>query len=92
MTSSNRNAAANRLDLQSFGRCPDCGKLRYLTRKAARLVIRRMRWRDGRLSAYRCGDWWHIGHTPGIIRRGEVSRAEFDPTRRRPRPRQGDRP
>lgn len=43
------------------------GKIRYQSRKAAKLAIRRMRGRDhdGRLNAYLCSwclTFWHIGH------------------------------
>lgn len=71
-----------------FGTC-SCGKIRLLTRKAAKAAIKRMKGQGRRggthLDAYRCvlePDWWHVGHQPGIITRGEVARADFDPSKR----------
>lgn len=35
---------------------------------------------DGRLHAYRCDvdpSCFHLGHMPGVIKRGEVSRSEY---------------
>ena len=43
------------------GRCPPpCGKVRYYTRHQARAEARKARGHTGRLSAYRCGDFWHL--------------------------------
>lgn len=39
-------------------RCPACGKIRYLSRKDAR--VQRKLWPGVRLHAYRCGDFWHV--------------------------------
>lgn len=61
-------------------RCPTCGKVRYLTRKHARLVARRMKHRsgkDGRLNAYQCGNFWHLGHLPAVVISGESSRDDI---------------
>lgn len=59
-------------------RCPDCGKLRYLTRAHAKRVARRIsRRRGGRLNAYRCGEFFHIGHLPDGVRHGDLSRDEI---------------
>lgn len=52
-------------------RCPDCGKLCYLTRKAAKRASRRM---ATPMSAYRCGDFWHNGHMPQIVKTGCLDR------------------
>lgn len=63
-------------------RCPaPCGKVRFLTKKAAKTTIRRMRRRthDGRLNAYRCGVFWHIGHPPTALTRGRISRQDLQP-------------
>lgn len=61
--------------------CPECGKHRYLTRKAARAA--RKRHKKETLSVYLCGDYWHYGHTPWQIRRGVQARSntlgEFKP-------------
>lgn len=84
-----RPHAAERLnDMAGFGRCDHCGKIRYKTRKAAKAAIRRITarrgGRDGRLYVYTCDGWFHFGHQPSIITRGEVDRASFDPNRRGP--------
>lgn len=47
--------------------CPTCGKLRYFTRKAAKAARHRTN-RSDHISIYRCGDYFHIGHTPWQIR------------------------
>ena len=53
----------------SVGTCPDCGKRQYVTRKAARQVARRGHLRSSQgLQAYRCGDYWHLGHISNIQR------------------------
>lgn len=41
--------------------CPTCGKRRYSDRKTAKAALRRLSWRHG-MNAYRCGQFWHIGH------------------------------
>ena len=58
----------------AFGHCDECGKYsftnRSLARRAARLVDRSM-------AAYRCphSEWWHVGHMPTAVRRGDIDRA-----------------
>lgn len=52
------------------GRCDACGKLRYASRKLARAAAK-ARHQDSRMRAYRCGDWWHVGHRPRWVVRGE---------------------
>lgn len=42
----------------TWSRCPDCGKIRYFTRKLARRAARRIP--GPRLRAYRCGSFWHL--------------------------------
>ncbi len=48
--------------IPSSSHCPDCGKLRYLSRKNAKIAAAHNRgkgkgavWR-----AYKCGDFWHL--------------------------------
>lgn len=67
----------------SYGatQCPTCGKLRYLTRAHAKRAIRQHQHREGRLSAYRCGEFWHIGHLPRAIARGQASRDDLGRSR-----------
>lgn len=60
--------------LPLFEPCPDCGKLRYLNRKAARNGARRAHPGES-MSVYRCGEYWHIGHTPTAIKLGYKERA-----------------
>lgn len=57
-------------------RCPDCGKYRYVSRRAAKAARRRVH-RSESMSVYRCGDYWHIGHTPRAIRTGEEQRSNL---------------
>jgi hypothetical protein len=59
------------------GECPECGKLRFLTKAAAKRAASQLRHRDGRLNAYRCGEFWHIGHLPRAIARGLASRDDL---------------
>jgi hypothetical protein len=42
------------------GRCPECGKIRYLSRKDAKHIARTLN-RDHEVNIYRCGDFWHLG-------------------------------
>lgn len=57
---------------RSVGTCPDCGKQRFSSRAEAKRIARQ--YRSTRLSAYRCGDYWHLGELPPEIRRGTSSR------------------
>lgn len=62
-----------------MSRCA-CGKYRFWTRKAAKKAAGRMNERVGRLHAYRCDvdpSCFHLGHMPGVIKRGEVDRSEY---------------
>lgn len=55
--------------------CLYCGKRAYISRKEARKVARQIR--SHHLSAYRCGDQWHIGHLPKMVTNGHATRAEL---------------
>lgn len=59
------------------GVCATCGKRRYLTKGSAKRAIRGFRGREGRMNAYRCGDFWHIGHMPEALRHGDITRDEI---------------
>lgn len=59
--------------------CTECGKFRYITRKAAKAARRRTNRHDS-MSVYRCGDYWHIGHTPHQIRQGYAERSNHTNT------------
>ena len=74
MNESDRRYLARTERFPLFEPCEDCGKLRYLSRKAARLAARRGHPGES-MSTYRCGDYWHIGHTPYAIKRGFKERA-----------------
>lgn len=65
------------------GTCPDDGKSRYLDKAAAKRAIRRLTGKGARMQAYRCGDFWHIGRVPTLLRQGLISRDEVGPTRPR---------
>lgn len=57
-----------------------------MTRKAAKIAGRRLNMGSEPLSAYRCGDYWHLGHLPYEVRRGVIARASMTPAApRRPR-------
>lgn len=64
-------------------RCAPCGgKIDYLDKRSAKLVIRKMKGREGRLNAYRCPEdaqHWHVGHPPAILTAGEVDRHALKP-------------
>lgn len=64
------------------GRCPDCGKQSFITRKAARAVLR-AKFKHESMTIYRCGDYFHFGHTPGPIKRGNVDRRYWVEERQR---------
>jgi hypothetical protein len=56
--------------------CPDCGKVRYLSRRHARARARVIK--DGtHMNAYRCGDFWHLGHLPDAVRTGQATRDDL---------------
>jgi hypothetical protein len=54
----------------AIGTCQRCGKRCYATRREAKRAARALH-PDAPLRAYRCGTWWHVGHTPDWVRRGE---------------------
>jgi hypothetical protein len=59
-------------------RCPECGKYRYLTKSEAKRAARRIKGRIGRLNAYRCGDFFHLGHLPGGVIQGRNTRNDLE--------------
>ena len=58
--------------------CTDCGKRSYLSKHAARQARKTLPDRRG-LSVYECGNsgFWHVGHLPFAVRRGDVTRGEI---------------
>lgn len=55
------------------GRCPECGKKRFLSRKDARAHIRD-NLPNERMSPYPCGRYWHFGHLKAAVIRGSATR------------------
>lgn len=52
----------------AVGVCPDCGKVRYPTRKSARRGAYRGAGTVGKaMHAYRCGDYWHLTSRPAVV-------------------------
>jgi len=60
----------------TFGRCPTCGKVRYRGRRFAKTVAKRL---GRRMSAYKCGDFYHVGHLPADVRKGQIGRGDLKP-------------
>lgn len=61
-----------------IGTCSICGKRCYTSRKLAKRAARSIQGNRGkRMSAYACGQWWHIGHLPDVVRRGKVHRDQI---------------
>lgn len=61
--------------------CAPCGKVTYLTRKAARRATRNAP--GGQMRAYRCpanDHAWHLGHLAPAIVKGEKVAADVYPT------------
>lgn len=56
------------------GYCYECCKKTYWTRRQARSAARAI---DKSMSAYPCGNLWHIGHLPPTIVLGWEARDEF---------------
>lgn len=57
-------------------RC-QCGKVRYLTKREAKNAARRIHPSE-RMHAYRCDDYWHLGHLPAALIRGEFDRRAME--------------
>ena len=79
MTHQARTQETYKVNLTGGGaRCPDCGKVRYLTRAAAKRQAKRIQGREGRVNAYLCGDFWHLGHLPKDVIQGIRTRDDLD--------------
>jgi hypothetical protein len=52
-----------------MGKCDVCGKNKFESRKQAKQYIRR-RFPKQHMSVYRCGNYYHFGHTPWKIKKG----------------------
>lgn len=53
-----------------------CGKRKFIDRRTARRVARIRAARYGRMDAYPCGDYWHVGHLLPAIVKGEATRGD----------------
>lgn len=63
----------------SVGTC-ECGKQSFVSRKAARAYMKKWNPASGTyeyMSVYRCGSYWHYGHTPYQVARGYKARGEL---------------
>lgn len=58
--------------------CTTCGKVCYLSRKAAKKVLKK-KFHGEKMIAYQCGEYWHLGHEPYGIHRGFQRRADVRP-------------
>lgn len=56
--------------------CRDCGKKSYVSRQEARRIAR-VKHPGQQMNEYRCGDMWHIGHTPPYVKAGQGSRTAY---------------
>lgn len=67
-----------------------CGKRCYDSKAEAKRAARQIRGkRGGRLDVYRCDHdrrYWHIGHPPPALSRGEIARADVVSQIRRSEP------
>lgn len=59
------------------GRCGQHGKVNFTSRRAAMKTAKRWRNELGRMSAFRCGQFWHLGHLPQKVKQGEIGRDEL---------------
>jgi hypothetical protein len=58
---------------QQGGTCRTCGKVRYLSRRAAKQAARRLH-PSSDLHVYACDGAYHLGHLPFVVERGQVDR------------------
>jgi hypothetical protein len=68
--------------LSHVGRCPECGKRRYLSKREAKAAARTVH-RGAHLAAYACGDYWHLGHLNAKVFTGEMERSELEIRKKR---------
>lgn len=62
--------------IHPIGRCSDCGKLRFENRKATKKYINK-RFPGDHMTIYKCGEYFHFGHTPYGIKRGTTDRRKY---------------
>jgi hypothetical protein len=55
------------------GTCEECGKLKFTSRKLTRKYMHK-RFPNQKFSVYRCGAYFHFGHTPWRVREGKKAR------------------
>lgn len=65
-----------------IGRCEPCDKFIYLSRKTAKVAARKTpSTQGGGVRPYPCpvsAGHWHVGHVPGAVRRGDITRDDWD--------------
>ena len=60
----------------SVGRCSECGKQCFRSRKAAKRHVAKL-FPGDRMSIYTCGEFFHFGHTPYSVKNSMVSRNDY---------------
>lgn len=68
---------------EPVGECKKCGKMCFPTRKAAR-HYKKKRFPQASMTIYKCGEYFHFGHTPYGIKRGITDRRSYSLDRRKP--------
>jgi len=61
-----------------IGVCDACGKRKYLSRSAAKTVVKRLN--EDHMVAYRCPrerEYWHVGHLPTPVIRGVAPKSDI---------------
>jgi len=61
-------------DRSDAGRCPRCGKYRYVSKHNAKREAARF---DPTLSAYHCDGYWHLGHLSIHVKAGKADRRDL---------------
>ncbi len=64
--------------IQTVGTCPHCGKQCHVSRKAAKKAGRTIH-PGAHLGEYQCGDFWHYGNLPAVVRHGHLTRDDLTP-------------
>lgn len=84
MGSSRTNPAKYVKDSPRIGYCSPCDKSIFLTRKAARKACKILKGGEATPAPFRCPHneaWWHAGHLPEAVRRGEIDRYRYRATK-----------
>lgn len=73
-----RHVPPSRVIVRLAERCPECGKVRYVSRKDAKKE--RRRFRGSGMNAYPCPEnpnFFHLGHLPPTVVHGLIGREEI---------------